>query len=114
MTVRADVLPEPAVSVPSPSPDLVTVGRYDQRPGYRVHRPHGSDSWLFTWTTAGRGSLRQGVARTTAGAGDLVVLGPGVPHRYGVEPGSRPLGVLVDPLPGQAVLGPVAAAVRPR
>ncbi|WP_329292561.1 MULTISPECIES: helix-turn-helix domain-containing protein [unclassified Streptomyces] len=86
MPVRADVLPEPAV--PSPPPDLVTIGRYDQRPGYRVHRPHGSDSWLFTWTTAGRGSLRQGAARTTAGAGDLVVLGPGVPHRYGVEPGA--------------------------
>ncbi|MFF4973897.1 helix-turn-helix domain-containing protein [Streptomyces sp. NPDC001083] len=86
MPVRADVLPEPAV--PSPPPGLVTVGRHDRRPGYRVHRPHGSDSWLFTWTTAGRGSLRQGTTRTTAGPGDLVVLRPGVPHRYGVEPGT--------------------------
>ncbi|MGW3852495.1 AraC family ligand binding domain-containing protein, partial [Streptomyces fagopyri] len=86
MPVRADVLPEPAV--PSPPPGLVTIGRYDQRPGYRVHRPHGSDSWLFTWTTAGHGSLRQGATGTTAGAGDLVVLGPGVPHRYGVGPGA--------------------------
>ncbi|MHA5047781.1 helix-turn-helix domain-containing protein [Streptomyces sp. SD15] len=86
MPVRADVLPEPAV--PSPPPGLVTIGRFDQRTGYRINRPRGSDSWLFTWTTAGRGLLRQGATRTVAGAGDLVVLGPGVPQRYAVEPGA--------------------------
>ncbi|MFJ1533951.1 helix-turn-helix domain-containing protein [Streptomyces mirabilis] len=86
MSVRAEELPEPAA--PSPPPGLVTVGRFDQGPGYRVNRPRGSDSWLFTWTTGGRGRLRQGAARTVAGAGDLVVLGPGVPQRYAVEPGA--------------------------
>jgi AraC family transcriptional regulator of arabinose operon len=67
----------------------VTVGRFDQRPGYSVNRPRGADSWLFTWTTGGRGTLGQGASRATAGAGDLVVLGPGVPHRYAVAPGAR-------------------------
>ncbi|MCX5182170.1 helix-turn-helix domain-containing protein [Streptomyces sp. NBC_00268] len=86
MSVRAEELPEPAA--PSPPPGLVTVGRFDQRPGYRVNRPRGSDSWLFIWTTGGRGRLRQGAARTAAGPGDLVVLGPGVPQRYAVEPGA--------------------------
>ncbi|MER6125811.1 helix-turn-helix domain-containing protein [Streptomyces sp. NPDC001795] len=87
MPVRADDLPEPAV--PSPPPGLVTVGRFDQPPGYGVHRPGGADSWLFTWTTGGSGTLGQGTSRVTAGAGDLVVLGPGVPHRYAVAPGAR-------------------------
>jgi len=84
--VRADTLPEPAV--PGPPPGLVTVGRFDQRTGYTVNRPQGADSWLFTWTTGGRGVLRQGTAQTLSGPGDLVVLGPGVPHRYAVAPGA--------------------------
>ncbi|MEV0225667.1 helix-turn-helix domain-containing protein [Streptomyces sp. NPDC050704] len=87
MPVHADELPETAA--PSPPPGLVTVGRFDQRPGYRVTRPRGADSWLFTWTTGGAGRLSQGAAQTRAGAGDLVVLGPGVPHRYAVAPGAR-------------------------
>ncbi|CAL9281507.1 Arabinose operon regulatory protein [Streptomyces sp. enrichment culture] len=74
---------------PAPPPGLVVLGHFDQPPGYGVSRPHGSASWLFTWTTAGRGRLWQGDARTAAGAGDLVVLAPGVPHGYTVEPGAR-------------------------
>lgn len=84
--MRADELPEAVV--PSPPPGLVTVGRYDQRAGYRVNRPRGADSWLFTWTTGGAGRLAQGSTGTRAGAGDLVVLGPGLPHRYEVAPGA--------------------------
>ncbi|MFF4345782.1 helix-turn-helix domain-containing protein [Streptomyces sp. NPDC001530] len=87
MPVRADDLSEPAD--PSPPPGLVTIGRFDQRPGYRVNRPDGSDSWLFTWTTGGCGRLTQGGAEVAADAGDLVVLGPGVPHHYAVEPGAE-------------------------
>ncbi|MGQ4386784.1 helix-turn-helix domain-containing protein [Streptomyces sp. SAS_270] len=86
MPVRADELPETAD--PSPPPGLVTIGRFDQEPGYGVNRPLGADSWLFTWTTGGRGRLEQGAARAAAGPGDLVVLGPGAPHRYAVEPGA--------------------------
>ena len=85
--MRADYLP--GTAVPAPPPGLVTIGRFDQLPGYGINRPRGADSWLFTWTTGGRGTLGQGVSRVTAGAGDLVVLGPGVPHRYAVAPGAR-------------------------
>lgn len=69
-----------------PPPGLVVVGRYAQPPGYRVERPGGAGSWLFTWTTGGQGRLRQGGSEARAGAGDLVVLAPGVRHAYGVAP----------------------------
>lgn len=85
--MNADGLPETAVCAPPPG--LVTVGRYDEGPGYAVNRPQGADSWLFTWTTDGHGLLTQGTAGARADAGDLVVLGPGVPHRYQVRPGAR-------------------------
>lgn len=85
--MKADGLPETAASAPPPG--LVTVGRYDEGPGYAVNRPQGADSWLFTWTTDGHGLLTQGAAGARAGAGDLIVLGPGVPHRYLVRPGAR-------------------------
>ncbi|WP_327186594.1 AraC family transcriptional regulator [Streptomyces sp. NBC_01334] len=88
--MRADDLPRTAGPAdPSPPPGLVVVGHFDEDAGYGVDRPQGSDSWLFTWTTGGRGRLRQGGSEVRAGAGDLVVLAPGVPHAYAVEPGAR-------------------------
>ncbi|MEU0250118.1 helix-turn-helix domain-containing protein [Streptomyces sp. NPDC006235] len=98
MPVRADGLPgtaehghdgDPARGDPAPPPGLVVLGHFDQPPGYVVNRPYGSASWLFTWTTGGRGLLRQGAVETSAGAGHLVVLAPGAPHRYTVRPGAR-------------------------
>ncbi|MFF4803049.1 helix-turn-helix domain-containing protein [Streptomyces sp. NPDC001351] len=90
MPVNADGLPETAApGDPAPPPGLVVVGRYDRLEGYGVNRPRGADSWLFTWTTGGHGRLRQGETEARAGAGDLVVLAPGVRHEYAVEPASR-------------------------
>ncbi|MDQ0746283.1 AraC family transcriptional regulator of arabinose operon [Streptomyces africanus] len=93
MPVRADGLPGTAEhghdGDPAPPPGLVVLGHFDQPSGYVVNRPRGSASWLFTWTTGGRGRLWQGGADTSAGPGRLVVLAPGAPHRYAVEPGAR-------------------------
>ncbi|CAM5592592.1 helix-turn-helix domain-containing protein [Streptomyces aurantiogriseus] len=90
MPVRADDLPVTATpGDPSPPPGLVVVGHFDQGPGYGANRPLGSDSWLFTWTTGGQGRLRQGATEVRADPGDLVVLAPGVPHRYTTEPAAR-------------------------
>ncbi|MFF0092307.1 helix-turn-helix domain-containing protein [Streptomyces canus] len=90
MPVTADGLPETAAPGDSgPPPGLVVVGRYDELPGYAVHRARGADSWLLTWTVGGRGTLCQGRTETGAGAGDLVVLAPGTPHRYGVQQGAE-------------------------
>ncbi|MES5817506.1 helix-turn-helix domain-containing protein [Streptomyces sp. RG80] len=90
MPVTAAGLPETAApGDPAPPPGLVVLGQFDEAPGYDVNRPQGSASWLFTWTTAGRGRLRQGTTTARAAAGDLIVLAPGVGHGYGVEPGAR-------------------------
>ncbi|MBK3636093.1 helix-turn-helix domain-containing protein [Streptomyces asoensis] len=134
MPVPADGLPAAAgPGHPSPPPGLVVVGHFDERPGYGVDRPRGADSWLFVWTTGGRGRLRQGGSEVTAGAGHLVVLAPGVPHAYGVEPGCphwrfwwahcqarpswtpwlRPYGTDGDP-DGLYAVGPVPAALHDR
>ncbi|MFB8774796.1 helix-turn-helix domain-containing protein [Streptomyces broussonetiae] len=89
MSRNADDLPVAAApGDPSPPPGLLVAGCFDQPAGYRVDRPDGSASWLFTWTTHGLGHLRQGSAEARAGAGDLVVLAPGVRQRYGVAPGA--------------------------
>lgn len=86
----ADDLPEAAApGALSPPPGLVVIGHFDQSPGYAVDRPGGADSRLFTWTTAGRGRLRQGGTETSATTGDLVVLAPGVRQGYGAAPGTR-------------------------
>ncbi|MBA2946121.1 helix-turn-helix domain-containing protein [Streptomyces himalayensis] len=68
---------------------MVTIGCFDQPTGYAVNRPRGADSWLFTWTTGGCGRLVQGAVPVEAAAGNLVVLGPGMPHRYAVGPAAR-------------------------
>ena len=87
--MTTDGLPETAApGDPGPPPGLVVVGHYDELPGYALQRPRGADSWLFTWTVSGRGTLRQGRTETEAGAGDLVVLAPGIPHGYGVQQGA--------------------------
>ncbi|MFJ6080252.1 helix-turn-helix domain-containing protein [Streptomyces sp. NPDC092369] len=89
MPVNADRLPDTAASGDwAPPPGLVVVGHYDQPQGYGANRPRGADSWLFIWTTGGGGRLRQGGTEARTGAGDLVVLAPGVPHQYAVEPGA--------------------------
>ncbi|MCX4767047.1 helix-turn-helix domain-containing protein [Streptomyces sp. NBC_01275] len=86
--MRADHLPEAAApGTPSPPPGLLVVGHFDERTGYGVNRPRGSDSWLFTWTTGGAGRLRQGGTEVRSDVGGLVALAPGVPHAYAVEPG---------------------------
>ncbi|MEU6258399.1 helix-turn-helix domain-containing protein [Streptomyces sp. NPDC047043] len=83
MPVKADGLPETA----APPPGLVVLGYYDQAQGYAINRPSGAESWLFLWTTGGRGRVRQGATEVRAGAGDLMVLRPGAPHQYAVQPG---------------------------
>ncbi|MEW9555949.1 helix-turn-helix transcriptional regulator [Nonomuraea sp. NPDC050783] len=80
------------MSFPAADPDLAAelmiVGHYDKAPGYATRRRDGSPSWLLMWTQAGAGLVEQGGAAVVAGAGDLVVLGPGVAQHYRVAPGA--------------------------
>ncbi|MGW7353175.1 helix-turn-helix domain-containing protein [Streptomyces sp. NPDC054784] len=81
-------VPVPAAGEPpAPPPGLLVTGCYDEAPGYAVRRSGGARGLLLTWTLAGGGRFRQGAAEVAARAGDLVVVGPGVPHDYAVAPG---------------------------
>ena len=93
--MTAEDLPDPATGVgvvetdvaegtPAPPAELLLAARFDVRPGYVVHRARGAPSWLLTWTVAGSGRFRQGDVDVRARPGDLVALGPGVPHDYAV------------------------------
>lgn len=92
MPVAADDMPDPAGSVepstPAPPAELLLAACYDERLGYSAHRAEGAANWLVTWTLAGAGRFVQGDATAVARPGDLVVLGPDVPHAYGVAPGA--------------------------
>ncbi|WP_206184979.1 helix-turn-helix domain-containing protein [Thermoactinospora rubra] len=95
-----------------PAAELMIVGHYDKPAGYGTRRPAGSPSWLLMWTQAGAGLVAQGGASAEVGAGDLVVLGPGVAQRYRVAPGAarwRFWWVHFQPRPSWAAwLGPYA------
>jgi len=87
--VKAEDLPEPAThGTPAPPAELLVVARFDVRPGYAVDRIRGASNWLLTWTLAGAGRLQQGGVEVIARPGDLVVLGPDLPHSYAVAPGA--------------------------
>ncbi|WP_431915208.1 helix-turn-helix domain-containing protein [Nonomuraea jabiensis] len=72
-----------------PAAELTIVGHYDKAPGYATRRPAGSPSWLLLWTEAGAGFVAQGGASFEVRAGDLSVLGSGVPQYYRVLPGAE-------------------------
>lgn len=90
--MAAEDMPDPAAArdpgTPAPPADLLLAACYDESTGYAARRPGGARNWLVTWTLAGAGRLVQGAATTEARSGDLVVLGPEVPHAYGVAPGA--------------------------
>ncbi|MBE1560986.1 helix-turn-helix domain-containing protein [Nonomuraea africana] len=70
-----------------PAAELVIVGHFDQPAGYATRRTRGSPSWLLMWTQAGAGLVEQAGIRTTAGPGDLVVLGSAAAQFYRTAPG---------------------------
>lgn len=82
MLGNADDMPETAVETPVPPAEVVIVGRFDEQDGYSVHRSAGTRNWLLTATLHGHGRFRQGGVSVSAGAGDLVLLGPAVQQSY--------------------------------
>jgi AraC family transcriptional regulator of arabinose operon len=72
-----------------PAAELVIVGHFDKHSGYATRRTGGSPSWLLMWTQAGAGLVEQAGVRTTAGPGDLVVLGPRAAQYYRTAPGQQ-------------------------
>lgn len=82
MTGNADDMPDPAVEAPVPPAEVVIVGRFNEQDGYSVHRSAGARNWLLTATLHGHGRFRHGGVSVSAGAGDLVLLGPAVLQSY--------------------------------
>lgn len=69
---------------------LLRAGRYSERTGYAVVRPHGSGDWLLTYTVAGAGRYRQPgppAVDLLTEPGDLVLLAIGAVHDYSVPAG---------------------------
>jgi AraC family transcriptional regulator, arabinose operon regulatory protein len=83
----AEKLYYPAMNLPeapSPPPGVLVTGHFREGFGYRVRRPRGSGNWLLTYTLDGRGLYRGSGPDILAGPGDVVLLGPDVPHDYSV------------------------------
>jgi AraC family transcriptional regulator of arabinose operon len=72
---------------PSPPPGVLVTGHFREGFGYRVRRPNGSGNWLLTYTLNGSGLYRGSGPDLLVGSGDVVLLGPDVPHDYSVPEG---------------------------
>jgi len=66
--------------------DQIVTGHFYSSTGYRAYRPRGSGDWLMIYTANGGGYFGSKSANFHANQGDLVLLRPGTPHDYGVDP----------------------------
>jgi AraC family transcriptional regulator of arabinose operon len=63
-------------------------GHFREPDTYSTHRPAGMNDWLLAYTLGGEGYFSvPGLQTQTCRAGDVALLGPGTPHRYGTSPG---------------------------
>ena len=74
--------------VEAPHKDVLSLltGHFHQTSGYRAIRRRGVGDWLLIHTVSGRGRFGHADGDLIAEAGDWVLLRPGTPHDYGVEP----------------------------
>lgn len=61
-------------------------GHFYETSGYRAVRRRGVGDWLLVHTTGGRGRFGYAGGELIVEAGDWVLVRPGTPHDYGVEP----------------------------
>ncbi|MGB3339665.1 MAG: helix-turn-helix domain-containing protein [Devosia sp.] len=61
-------------------------GHFNETSGYRAVRRQGVGDWLMIHTVSGRGRFGHAHGELIAEPGDWVLLRPGTPHDYGVEP----------------------------
>ena len=64
----------------------ILTGHFHETSGYRAVRRQGVGDWLLIHTVAGRGRFSHAEGELIAEPGDWVLLRPGTPHDYGVEP----------------------------
>ena len=61
-------------------------GHFHETSGYRAVRRQGVGDWLLIHTVSGRGRVGHAGGDLVVEAGDWILLRPGTPHDYGVEP----------------------------
>ena len=74
--------------VEAPHKDVLSLltGHFHQTSGYRAVRRRGVGDWLLIHTVSGHGRFGHAGGDLIVEAGDWVLLRPGTPHDYGVEP----------------------------
>jgi AraC family transcriptional regulator of arabinose operon len=67
---------------------IVIAGHFNEPDTYCTERPQGMSDWLITYTLGGEGYYSvPGREKLLCRAGDVTLLAPGTPHRYGTSKG---------------------------
>lgn len=75
-----------SVDAPYQALQRLLTGHFHETSGYRATRRQGVADWLLVHTLSGRGRFGHANGDLVVGPGDWVLLRPGTPHDYGVEP----------------------------
>ncbi|WP_419888421.1 helix-turn-helix domain-containing protein [Neobacillus niacini] len=65
----------------------VIAGHFHETDTYSTVRPDGMSDWLITYTLGGEGYFETDGTEKRVRAGDVALLRPGTPHRYGTPKG---------------------------
>ncbi|MCM3747208.1 helix-turn-helix domain-containing protein [Paenibacillus pasadenensis] len=66
---------------------VVIAGHFNESDTYETNRPDGMSDWLITFTLDGEGFFLVDGREQRVKAGDITLLKPGTPHRYGTPKG---------------------------
>ncbi|MEH7119446.1 helix-turn-helix domain-containing protein [Neobacillus vireti] len=66
---------------------MVIAGHFHEHDTYSTVRPDGMSDWLITYTLGGEGYFEADGCEQRVRAGDITLLKPGTPHRYGTPQG---------------------------
>ena len=65
----------------------IIAGHFNEPDTYAIHRPGGMRDWLIAYTLDGEGYCRTPELELVCKRGDVMILRPNTPHRYGTMPG---------------------------
>lgn len=68
---------------------MVIAGHYHESDTYSTVRPDGMSDWLITYTLGGEGYFEVDSCERRVRVGDVTLLKPGTPHRYGTPKGEN-------------------------
>lgn len=64
---------------------MVIAGHFHESDTYSTLRPEGMSDWLITYTLGGEGYFETDNCKRRVKAGEVTLLKPGTPHRYGTS-----------------------------